>query len=284
MFNPLHSVTNLRNFNMSPDRKLTTKQTQVGIDIMLAGLSFQVFSLLLFSAACIEFGFRVYASSHTPGNPYHSNPSQANSPSSLRTVELFHISLPQTPIFKAFLVGLVIATLAIFIRSCYRVAELSGGFKGALANNEVSFIILESTMVLIACLCLTFLHPGMCFQGGWRAANFKLGNQKDTERDGKGVSRNSIRTADERNFSERETEEVYLEALEPPVYAQSLQSLDSSIDDVVSVGVASLERVMKVSATSMREGQVEEQMPSIYGIPYEKTSDAFPLPSIRRGK
>jgi hypothetical protein len=33
---------------------------QTGINIMLAGLSFQVFSLLLFMALCAEFGWRAY--------------------------------------------------------------------------------------------------------------------------------------------------------------------------------------------------------------------------------
>jgi hypothetical protein len=58
-------------------------------------------------------------------------------------------SLPNSRIFRAFLKGLCTATLTIFIRSVFRVAELSGGFRGPLANNQISFMILEGAMVCI---------------------------------------------------------------------------------------------------------------------------------------
>lgn len=39
--------------------------------------------------------------------------------------------------------GLIVATLTIFIRCVFRVAELSEGFNGTLFNDEVAFMILE---------------------------------------------------------------------------------------------------------------------------------------------
>ena len=33
-------------------------------------------------------------------------------------------------------------------------------------------MVLEGVMVIIACLCLTLLHPAVCFQGAWHEANF----------------------------------------------------------------------------------------------------------------
>lgn len=71
------------------------------------------------------------------------------------------------------------STLFIFIRSCYRVAELKQGFNGRLANQEVSFMILEGLMILLALIPLTVLHPGMAFQGSWNQANFKIRASKD---------------------------------------------------------------------------------------------------------
>lgn len=141
----------------------TNKQTQLGINIMLAGLSCQVVSLVIFAALCLEFAFRLRK------NPQGWNPD--------------HMELRSSPRFRAFLYGLAIATLAIFIRSAYRVAELSGGFHGSLANNEVSFMILEGTMIIIATSCLTFLHPGLAFHGSWATANFTFRAKKglDTE-------------------------------------------------------------------------------------------------------
>jgi hypothetical protein len=145
---------------------------------MLAGLSFQVFSLVLFSVCCFEFGLRVYFINRT--SPYRQTLDQdrPNSPSSIRSGAPLQTSLPNSKLFHAFLVGLGVATLAIFIRSCFRVAELSGGFRGPLANNQISFMILEGAMVIIACLAMTILHPGVCFKGDWSAANFKLGKAK----------------------------------------------------------------------------------------------------------
>jgi hypothetical protein len=70
--------------------------------------------------------------------------------------------------------ALGLATICILIRSCFRVAELSEGFGGKLANQQVTFMILEGAMVLIACICLTVFHPGVAFGGRWKEANFRL--------------------------------------------------------------------------------------------------------------
>lgn len=59
--------------------------------------------------------------------------------------------------------GLTISTLTLFTRSVFRVAELSGGFGGHLANDEVSYMILEGAMVAIASVLLTVMHPGIGF-------------------------------------------------------------------------------------------------------------------------
>jgi len=141
----------------------TYSQDQLGINVMLGGLSVQVASLALFAALCGEFAFRLF-----------------RSPNSWSTE---HATLYQSKLFKAFLCGLAVALLTIFIRSAFRVAELSGGFHGPLANNQISFMILEGAMIVIATSCLTILHPGVCFKGSWSAANFHFRSEKgrDTE-------------------------------------------------------------------------------------------------------
>jgi hypothetical protein len=125
---------------------------------MIAGLSFRVFSLALFSACCADFAYRLWKN--------------------LQSWSMEHAWLYESKLFKAFLCGLCIATLTIFIRSCFRVAELSGGFHGPLANNEISFMILEVGMIVIASSCLTWLHPGIAFQGAWASANFMFRMRK----------------------------------------------------------------------------------------------------------
>jgi hypothetical protein len=56
----------------------------------------------------------------------------------------------------------------------YRVVELSGGFGGALANNQAAFMVLEGSMVIIAVLAMTVFHPRICFNEHWETAEWKL--------------------------------------------------------------------------------------------------------------
>jgi hypothetical protein len=137
----------------------TTYSTQQGgINTMLAGLSFQVVSLFIFASMSLEYAFRLYR------NPM--------------AWDTTHAALYNSTLFKSFLCGLALATLTLFVRSTFRVAELSGGFNGSLANNQVSFMILEGAMVTIAAGCLTFLHPGISFQGSFSDANFHFRKSK----------------------------------------------------------------------------------------------------------
>jgi hypothetical protein len=139
---------------------------QAGINIMIAGLSCQVASLALFMALCLQYAWKVYK-----------NPNALN--------KAAHVyELRNSIRWKAFLVGksirlffydqalitapgLALATITIFVRSVFRVAELKGGFHSALANDQVLFMVLEGAMIVIAILCLTVLHPGVCFGGLW---------------------------------------------------------------------------------------------------------------------
>lgn len=66
------------------------------------------------------------------------------------------------------ILGLAVATLTIFIRSIFRVAELNGGFSSDLANDEVAFMILEGAMMVIACACMSVFHPGYSLVGDWK--------------------------------------------------------------------------------------------------------------------
>ncbi|KAF4635722.1 hypothetical protein G7Y89_g2373 [Cudoniella acicularis] len=131
----------------------TTSGTNLGKNLMLAGLVFQVVSLVLFAICCGEFGYRVLQ------NKGNRNPK--------------HTLVCSSTIFKAFLWGLFIASLTITIRSTYRCVELAGGFQGELfRSDEPMFMILEAVMIVIATACLTFLHPGEAFQGAWHEATF----------------------------------------------------------------------------------------------------------------
>lgn len=126
-----------------------------GKNIMLAGLAFQVFSTILFAIAAGWFAKNVWSSKGSWNTRYS---------------DLIHSRL-----FKAFLIGLVVATVTIFIRSVYRCVELSGGFGGHLfVSDEALFMVLEGVMLIFAGTCLTVLHPGIAFQGQWRDVNYSF--------------------------------------------------------------------------------------------------------------
>lgn len=127
---------------------------QNGIHIMVAGLSTQVASLALFMALCAEFAYRVY--------------------SHVGELDPRYDGLRQSRRFRGFLYALGVATFTIFVRSIFRVAELSQGFHGKLANQQVTFMILEGAMIAIAALALTIFHPGWSFAGYWGEADFKM--------------------------------------------------------------------------------------------------------------
>lgn len=133
----------------------TVHMDNIGKNIMVAGVGWQVFSLLLFSTLCADFARRVKKASALEMNPQFTE---------------FRASRK----FKAFLAGLVAATLTIFIRSVFRCAELSGGFHGKLANQEITFMILEGAMICVAVICLTIFHPGLIFGKAWNLAGWNI--------------------------------------------------------------------------------------------------------------
>ncbi|KAK9320014.1 RTA1 like protein-domain-containing protein [Lipomyces orientalis] len=137
----------------------SSSSTDTGRNVMMGGLGFQVAATLMFIVACADFWWRVRRAGPDAREPSH---------------ETLRRSLK----FRLFLWGLAVAIICIFTRSVFRVAELSEGFDGALANQEVTFMILEGAMMFISCTALTILHPGFCFQGSWDAANFRLGRGK----------------------------------------------------------------------------------------------------------
>ncbi|UQC86486.1 RTA1 like protein [Colletotrichum lupini] len=120
----------------------------VGTNILVAGLSIQVACLFAFTACSLEFLWRVKK------NPEMRNPEFTDLVNSKR--------------YKLFLFAF------LFIRTVFRSVELSEGFGGKLANQEVEFMILDGTMIILACSCLTIFHPGYGFGKRWNEAKFRF--------------------------------------------------------------------------------------------------------------
>lgn len=88
--------------------------------------------------------------------------------------------------------ALSISTLCIFIRTCYRLAELSMGLDSDLANDEVAFLVLEGATVAIAVIALSIFHPGVAFQGLWGKADFQLVSRRPQGVDSQQVTSNDV--------------------------------------------------------------------------------------------
>jgi hypothetical protein len=66
--------------------------------------------------------------------------------------------------FKIFAVGMLVASLAIYVRCVYRIAELAGGWANEIMRDEVGYIVLDGVMCCIAIIPLTVCHPAFFFK------------------------------------------------------------------------------------------------------------------------
>ncbi|KAI9800820.1 MAG: hypothetical protein M1825_003603 [Sarcosagium campestre] len=133
----------------------TQQEADIGVNVMLAGLAWQVFSLLLFIVIAADFLWKA-----------HRTPESERSPR--------HADLRAGKGFRVFISGLAVATVTIFVRCVFRVAELSEGFDGKLANEQVTYMILEGAMIVTACTALTVVHPGLMLGERWNETDFAL--------------------------------------------------------------------------------------------------------------
>jgi hypothetical protein len=120
---------------------------------MIAGLVSQVITMSLFLALWCDFTL--------------STRRAKISGSLARTQPPLYDQLRSTRNFTLFQWSLFAATVLIFVRCLYRVAELWDGFSGHLANEEVTFMIFEGPLIILAITAITFFHPGRIFGDLW---------------------------------------------------------------------------------------------------------------------
>lgn len=100
---------------------------ETGNKLMLAGLIFQIVSLVIFAGACGHFFFRVRKVPSLKDPLYR--------------------RLRSTAKFRGFLWAMGVSFITIFTRCVYRAVELGGGWNNKLMREELPFIILESWYV-----------------------------------------------------------------------------------------------------------------------------------------
>jgi hypothetical protein len=115
----------------------------VGTNLMIAGVIFQVVILAFFGYFLVEYTVRT---------------NRRRDQLSEEAITLFHKTS-----FRCFMGAVIIAFIGIFTRCVYRIPELTGGWRSELMRNEAEFIVLEGVMIVLAVLVLTVAHPGYCF-------------------------------------------------------------------------------------------------------------------------
>lgn len=143
-----------------------SKAVDIGTDLMIAGVIFQVVILAFFGYFLTEYAIRTH---------------RRRNQLSAESVRLFNSTS-----FRCFMFAVGVAYLGIFIRCIYRIPELTGGWRSELMRDEAEFIVLEGVMIVISVGVLTIFHPGYCFP----ALGNTIGKNKKTSR-GKSLDENS---------------------------------------------------------------------------------------------
>lgn len=97
-------------------------------DILLGGLAFQVFSFLVFIVLFLTFVWRSRAASSAQ--------------------------------FKQFAAATMVATIAVYVRTVFRLAETAQGLLQYLSTHEAFFGALEFAPIVIAVYVFIWWHPG----------------------------------------------------------------------------------------------------------------------------
>lgn len=134
---------------------------KVGDGLMLAGVSWQVATLVLFCLAGLDFAIRRYRA-------------LSNAPLSAKAE-----ATKQDPKFGAFMAAYLIAFVTLLTRCVYRIVEMQSGWGSSVMRNQILFIILEGVMLSIATLCQTVFHPGFCFPAV-AATSIKINKELDS--------------------------------------------------------------------------------------------------------
>ncbi|ETS78857.1 hypothetical protein PFICI_08710 [Pestalotiopsis fici W106-1] len=100
-------------------------------NILLGGLAYQVFSLGMFLILTVTFILRGRR------------------------------QVAKAGLMRFYLV-LLVATVLIYLRTCFRLAETAEGLGGSLYTNEVLFACLEFAPVALTTLLFSVWHPGRC--------------------------------------------------------------------------------------------------------------------------
>lgn len=140
----------------------TRKDPRPANHILLAGLAFQVFTFLIFIILLHIFLFRArkYINCNTVSRIKTLRAENASSNVNSDAEEALNETIGA--LGWDFIWAFNIATLAIYLRTCFRLAETAQGLQEFLMTHEVFFGCLEFAPVVIAVFLFNGWHPGRC--------------------------------------------------------------------------------------------------------------------------
>ncbi|KAM5347410.1 hypothetical protein ACJ41O_010415 [Fusarium nematophilum] len=143
---------------------------KAGNNLIIAGIVLQVVVLSAFGILALDYLVRAKKYIHGPGA----------AEGALRTW--------QDKKFRRFGGAVAGAYSLILARCIYRIAEMAGGWGNHIMQDEPSFLVLDSSFMLVSAGLLTAFHPGLCFpQMGNRASKDDLEKPDTLEQSSGGV-------------------------------------------------------------------------------------------------
>ncbi|KAM0325803.1 hypothetical protein ACHAQA_007105 [Verticillium albo-atrum] len=119
-----------------------------GNRMIISGVALQVVVLLFFGLMGVDYWLRVkkYVHDGTTGAEKETA-----------------LAVYNNAKFRKFVYAIAGAFTAVIIRCIYRIVEMAGGWGNHIMQDQISFMILDASLVLIAVALLTAFHPGLFF-------------------------------------------------------------------------------------------------------------------------
>lgn len=127
------------------------KSADTGSNIMIAGLAFQVITIVSFIACSVDFALRTMRRQRALGDAALDQRPEI-------------VRVRNSPWFKACLGALSLAIFCILWRSAFRVAELSRGWEGPIMGDQYMFVGFEGILIVVAVVVLNLFHPAVCMR------------------------------------------------------------------------------------------------------------------------
>ena len=125
--------------------KTEVDKQKAGNNLIIAGIVLQVVVLFSFGILGFDYWFRAHKAMNRPD----ANPDA--------------LAVWRNAKFRKFGVAMGGAYIAILIRCVYRVIEMAGGWGNHIMQDEPSFLVLDSSLMVVATYLLTVFHPGIFF-------------------------------------------------------------------------------------------------------------------------